>query len=126
MSVVLDAGALIAIERGDSEMLAILRREFDAGHTAVTHGGVVGEVWRGGSGRQARLARALGGINVRAIDDELGRRAGVLLGRAGKSDVIDAAVVLIAEDGDEVFTADAGDLQELARVAGKIVDLIQI
>ncbi len=36
---------------------------------------------------------------VIALDEELGRRAGVLLGRAGSSDVVDAAVVLLARDG---------------------------
>lgn len=126
MSVILDSGALVAIERGERRMVAIIKRELDAGRAAVTHGGVVGQAWRGGGGRQARLARALQAVNVRAIDDELGREAGVLLGRAGKADVIDAAVVLISQDGDEIFTADAPDLRELAHAAGRIVDLIEI
>lgn len=126
MSVVLDSGALIAIERGDREMWSILGRELAAGRVPVTHGGVVGQVWRGGGGRQARLAAALRGLDVRAIDDDLGRRAGVLLGRAGDADVIDAALVLLAEDGDEIFTADPADLEDLARAAGRMVELIQV
>ena len=126
MSVVLDSGALVAIERGDRDMLTVVRREFYAGHSALTHGGVIGQVWRGGTGRQAQLARVLQGIDVRPIDDDLGRRAGVLLGRAGRSDVIDAAVVLIAQDGDEIFTADPADLRHLADTAGRIVELIRI
>lgn len=126
MRVVLDSGALIAIERGDRTMWAVLERERAARRAVLTHGGVVAQVWRGGSGRQAHLARALRGIDVRAIDDHLGRRAGVLLGQAGTSDVIDAAVVLIAEDGDEIFTADAAVLHHLARAARRIVDLIEV
>lgn len=126
MSVVLDAGALVAIERGDKNMLAVIRRERLEGRQAVTHAGVVGQVWRGGTGRQAILARIVDGFDIRPIDDDLGRRAGVLLGSAGRSDVIHAAVVLIAEDGDEIFTGDADDLHDLARVAGKIVDLIEV
>ena len=63
---------------------------------------------------------------MRAIDDALGREAGVLLGRARTSDVIDAALVLIAEDGDEIFTADEDDLRHLANVAGKVIDLVRI
>ena len=39
----------------------------------MTHGGVVGQVWRGGGARQALLARALDGIDVRAMDEQLGR-----------------------------------------------------
>lgn len=108
------------------EVAQVLKRELAAGRTVVTHGGVIGQVWRGGHGRQARLARALRGIDVRAIDDDLGRRTGILLGRAGKADVIDAALVLIAKDDDEILTADAGDLHDLARVAGKIVELIEV
>lgn len=126
MSVVLDAGALVALERGDRRLLAIVRDERAAGRIALTHGGIVGQVWRGGTGRQARLARALPGIGVRPIDDDLGRRAGVLLGQAGRSDVIDAALVLIAEDGDEIFTADVADLRDLIAAAGKLVDLVEV
>lgn len=126
MSVVLDSGALVAIERGDAEIARVLKRELVAGRAVLTHGGVVGQVWRGGHGRQARLARALRAIDVRPIDDELGRRAGVLLGRAGKTDVIDAALVLIAQDDDEILTADPADLRDLALAAGRVVDLIAI
>lgn len=126
MSVVLDAGALLAVERGDRKLVAVIKDELEAGRAPLTHGGVIGQVWRGGSGRQARLARALRGTHVRALDRELGQRAGVLLGRAGRSDVIDAAVVLLAEDGDEIFTADPADLRDLAFAAGRIVDLIEV
>jgi hypothetical protein len=41
--------------------------------TPLTHGGVVGQVWRGGTGRQAPLARLLPGIEVAALDATLGR-----------------------------------------------------
>ncbi len=126
MSVILDAGALLAVERGDREMIAVIKRERGEGRTPLTHGGVIGQVWRGGHGRQANLARLLPGVEVEAIDDSLGRRAGVLLGGASLSDVIDAAVVLIADDGDEIFTSDPADLRDLARAARKLVDLIQI
>ena len=42
----------------------------------VTGGGEVAQVWRGGCGRQAPLARLLAGTDVVAVDDVLGRRAG--------------------------------------------------
>jgi len=123
---VLDAGALFAIERGDREMIAVIKRERQEGRAPRTHGGVIGQVWRGGRGRQANLARLLPGIHVRAIDAGLGRQAGVLLDSAGLSDVVDAAVVLIADDGDEIFTSDPSHLRDLARSARKLVDLIRI
>ncbi len=126
MTVVLDAGALLAIERGDRRLLAIVNRERLAGRLPLTHGGVIGQVWRGGDGRQANLARVLPGIEVSALDDELGRQAGVLLGRADRADVIDAAVVLLARDGDEIYTSDPGDRRDLAVAARRRVDLIPV
>lgn len=126
MRVVLGAGALLALERGDREMWAVLNDERLAGRAPVTHGGVIGQVWRGGTGRQARLAIALPGVDIRPLDDDLGRRAGVLLGLARQADVIDAALVLLAHDGDEVFTSDPADLRALARAAGVHVDLIPV
>lgn len=126
MTVVLDAGAFVAIERDDRQMVAIIKRERLAGRSPVTHGGVVGQVWRGGHGRQAILARLIEGVDVRPLDDALGRRAGVLLGRASASDVIDAAIVLLATDGDEIYTSDPSDLRTLAASAGVHVDLIPI
>ena len=72
------------------------------------------------------LARFLPGVDVRALDDDFGRQAGVLLGAAGRADVIDAAVVLLAHDGDEIFTSGPEDLRELATVAGRHLDIIPI
>mgnify|MGYP000577796180 CR=1 FL=1 len=125
MTVVLDAGALIAVEAGDRELIAFLRRERRAGRVPVTHGGVVGQVWRGGP-RQANLARLLPGLDVAPLDEALGRRAGVLLGAARRADVIDAAVVLLAHDGDEIITSDPDDLVALAHAAGLHLDLIPV
>jgi hypothetical protein len=82
MTLVLDAGALVAIERLDRNIVALIKRERLAGRAPVTHGGVIGQVWRGGKGRQADLARLLPGVDVAALDDALGRRAGILLARA--------------------------------------------
>jgi hypothetical protein len=126
VSIVLDAGALVAVERGDREVIALIKRERREGRAPLSHGGVIGQVWRGGHGRQATLARLLAGVDVQALDDGLGRQAGVLLGVAGRADVIDAAVVLLAHDGDEIFTSDPGDLQDLATVAGRHVELIPV
>lgn len=126
MNVVLDAGALLAIERGDRNMVAIVKRERLADRTPRTHGGIIGQVWRGGSGRQAMLARLLPGVDVRPLDDGLGRRAGMLLARAGTADVVDAALVLLADDGDEIYTSDPTHLVRLAEAAGVHVDLTTV
>ncbi len=125
MTLVLGAGALIAVERGDRELLVRLTRERLAGRLPVTHGGVVGQVWRGGS-RQARLASALRAIEVVPLDDALGRRAGVLLAGSGGSDVVNAALLVLARDGDDIVTSDPDDLTVLAVAAGTHVEITPV
>jgi len=126
VTLVLDAGALVALERLDREVVALIKRERLANRAPLTHGGVIGQVWRGGSGRQATLARLLPGIDVRPLDDALGRRAGVLLARVKTRDVVDAAVALLADDGDEILTSDARDLVPLVEASGKHVDVVGV
>jgi hypothetical protein len=123
---VLDAGALVAVGRGDRDVVALVKRERVAGRSPVTCGGVVAQVWRGGHGRQVPLARLLAGVEVAPIDDSLGRRTGVLLGRSGQSDAIDAAVVCLAADGDDILTSDPGDLLALAQAADIHVEIIAV
>ena len=126
MSLVLDAGALVSVERADRDTVALIKQEFLAGRVPVTHGGVVGQVWRGGAGRQASLARFLPGVEISSLGSDLGRRAGVLLGRAGMADVVDAALVLLAVDGDSVLTSDVEDLEQLAAAAGLHIDIVPV
>jgi hypothetical protein len=125
VSLVLDAGALLAVERGDRTLTALLKRELLATQPPVTHGGVVGQVWRGG-GRQARLARFLPACEIAPLDEALGRRAGQLLSRTRQRDVVDAALVLLAVDGDWILTSDPDDLAPLAAAAGLHVEIILI
>lgn len=66
---VLDAGAFVAVERGDRDVVALVKRERLAGRTPVSSGGVVAQIWRGGRGRQAPVARLLAGIEIVPIDD---------------------------------------------------------
>jgi len=123
---ILDAGAFVAAERGDRDLVALVKRERLAGRVPVTGGGVVAQVWRGGQGKQAPLARLLAGVEVAPIDGRLGRRAGMLLARSGQSDAIDASVVGLAGDGDDILTSDPGDLRSLAEAAGIHVELIAV
>jgi len=123
---ILDAGAFVAAERGDRDLVALVKRERLAGRVPVTCGGVVAQVWRGGQGKQAPLARLLAGVEVAPIDGRLGRRAGMLLARSGQSDAMDAAVVCLAGDGDDILTSDPGDLRGLAEAAGVHIELIAV
>lgn len=123
MSLVLDSGALVALERNERQMWVRLKAAQLDGEVPLTHAGVLGQVWRGGP-RQARLSQAMGGIDVRPLDEALGRAAGQLLGAAGLADVVDAGVVLLAADGDEIVTVDHDDLEQLAAASGRHVELI--
>jgi hypothetical protein len=123
---VLDAGAFVAVERGDRDVVALIKREHLAGRVPVSHGGVVAQVWRGGSGGQVPVARLLAGTDIAALDDGMGRRAGMLLARGGLADAVDAAVVCLAADGDDILTSDPGDLRALAQAAGVHVELIPV
>ncbi len=124
MTLLLDSGALVAVERANRDVVALIKRELIGGREPLTHGGVIGQVWRGGQGRQVNLSRLLPGIEVAALDERLGRQAGVLLASARKADVIDAALVVLATDGDEIVTSGPEDLKALATAAGSQVDLI--
>ena len=123
MTLVLDTGALVALERDERSMWIRLKAAHLGGDLPLTHAGVLGQVWRGGP-RQARLSQALAGIDVRPLDEQAGRKAGQLLAAAGLSDVIVAAVILLAQDGDEIVTSDHDDLERLARASGRHVELI--
>jgi len=123
---VLDAGALVAVERLNRDVIALIKREQLAGRAPVTHGGIVGQVWRGGAGRQASLASLLPGLEIVPLGAELGRRVGVLLARTKTSDVIDGALALLAKDGDEILTSDASDLRRLLKATGAHVDIISV
>ncbi len=117
-ALVLDAGAFVAVDRGERATMTRLRvalaNQVDLRTSAI----VVGQVWRNPDGRQARLARLLQAVDVRPVDEPMGRRAGVLLARAGTTDPIDATVVLVAEPGDRILTSDPDDLRRLVTAAG--------
>jgi len=124
VSLVLDSAALVVLERNERSMWVRLKAAQLDGDLPRTHAGVLGQVWRGGV-RQARLSQALGAIDVMPLDEPRGRAAGQLLAAAGLGDVIDAAVVLLANDGDEIVTGDHDDLAPLAEALGRHVELIR-
>lgn len=124
MTLLLDSGALIALDRDERAMWVRLKAASAAGDLPMTHAGVLGQVWRGGS-RQARLSRAMTGIDVRPLDERLGRSAGELIAATGLPDVIDAALVLLAKDGDHIVTSDLDDLEVLAAASGRHVELLR-
>ena len=116
-ALVLDAGALVAVDRDDRAMIARLRVAGKAGLELRSNAMVVAQVWRDRPGRQVNLARLLRAVDVRAVRHEDGRAAGVLLAVAGTADAIEATVVLLAAPGDRIVTSDPDDLTRLAAAA---------
>jgi len=109
----LDTGALIALERGDAKIRALLRRAVDTGINVAVPAVVVAQSWRGGP-RQARVARLLADpvVDVPALDDITARAVGLLCGRSGHSDIVDVHVALHARSQDHmVVTSDPDDLR---------------
>ncbi len=67
------------------------------------------------------MSRLLRSVDVRAVDRALGQRAGVLLGRAGRGDAVDATVVAIAHAGDRIATSDPDDIRALVAASGHAI-----
>jgi len=116
-ALILDAGALLAVDRGDRSMIARLRASQVHGLELRTNAMVVAQAWRDRHGRQVNLARLLQAVDVRAVSERDGRDAGVLQAAAGTADAIDATVVLLSAPGDRILTSDPGDLTRLAAAA---------
>ncbi len=112
MTAILDTGALIAIDKRDRRVGAMLRVLQRAGVPLVTSGGVVAQVWRQGH-RQVNLARVLPSVDVAAIDGTAGKAVGELLGANASSDVVDAHVALLVHEGGQVLTSDDADITAL-------------
>jgi hypothetical protein len=117
-ALVLDAGALIAIDRGDRSVLSEVNRALRSRLPVRTNAMALAQAWRDGKGRQATLARALQDITVEPITRQDGMRAGELLGKARLRDAIDASVALLARPGDRILTSDPQDLRALCDAAG--------
>jgi hypothetical protein len=117
-ALILDAGALVAVDRDDRAMMARLQAAEQHGLELRSNAMVVAQIWRDPRGRQVSLARLLRAVDVRGVSQSDGRDAGVLLSAAGTNDPIDATVVLLAQPGDRILTSDPGDLTRLAAAAG--------
>lgn len=122
MGIVLDAGALVALNRGDRE---INRRLYQLGGRMRTSCAVVAQVWRDGA-EQARLALALKGVDVHPFGSEVDRRVGELLRESGTADVVDGHVALMVRHGDYVVTSDIKDIGYLLDARGVHAELVLV
>jgi hypothetical protein len=125
VNVILDAGALIGIERGDRRVAGLIELGRRAGANLVTVAPVVAQAWRGGA-RQARLARWLPMIDIRVTGLHEAKAAGELMGGAGTSDAVDALLTLAAMPGDQLLTSDPDDLKALVPERGIPVTVVRV
>ncbi len=125
MSVVYDAGALIAAERSDRAVWADHRVRLEMGLVPVATAPVVAQVSR--SGRQAQLRRFLRGCEVARFDGDEAHDVGALAGRSGVTDVVDIHVVVTAHRlSFGVVTSDEDDLKPIADVLRPRVRLFSV
>jgi hypothetical protein len=115
-TVVLDAGALIALESGDPRMRALCREAVAGRARLVLPATVVAQVFRD----RAKQVMSLGVLlkspqsTVVDLDQPLAEAAGILCGRTNTRDIVDASVVLIARrERAPVVTSDFADLRRL-------------
>ncbi|MEU6540555.1 twitching motility protein PilT [Streptomyces sp. NPDC047000] len=108
-----DAGALIAIDNNDRRMWARHHLALDDGRDIHVPSIVVSQAWRD-SRRQVRLGRFLAGCHVVPVTLETAKAAGILCGKAGTADVVDATVVVMAAGlGAIIWTSDPNDIHAL-------------
>jgi predicted nucleic acid-binding protein len=113
MTVVYDAGALIAADRSNRQVWADHRARLELRVVPATTAPVVAQVRR--SGRQVQLRRFLRGCEVVPFAGDEAHEIGALAGRSRSSDVVDVHVVAVAHRlGFSVLTSDEDDFSPIA------------
>jgi predicted nucleic acid-binding protein len=116
VSIVYDAGPLIAAERGDRRTWTDHRARLELGSVPRTTAPVVAQVSR--SPRQVQLRRFLRGCDVLPFATDQSHEVGRLLALSGRDDVVGAHLVLTAASiGATVLTTDPDDLHDLELLA---------
>lgn len=113
--VTLDAGPLIALDRNDRRVIAVLALAHSSASPVVVPATALAQAVRDPA-RQVRLARLLRQPRTRVVplDRVDATSVGRLLAASGTSDVVDAHVVVCARRaGRAIVTSDPSDLRAL-------------
>ena len=113
--VTLDAGGLIAIDRDDRRVIALLARAAELSAPVTVPATALAQAIRAPA-RQARLSRLVRQPTTRLIplDGPDATNVGVLLARSRTKDIADAHVVICARrSGSPIVTSDPKDLRRL-------------
>lgn len=111
-----DAGGLIALDRNDRRVLALLARARELGLRITIPATALAQAMRNPA-RQARLARLMRqpGTDLVALDGPDATAVGLVLARTGTADIVDAHVAVCAvRSGQAVVTSDPTDLRRIA------------
>jgi hypothetical protein len=114
--VTFDAGGLIALDRNDRRVLALVSRAAEHGMRITIPATALAQAIRNPA-RQARLSRLIrqAGTDLIALNGPDATAVGLLLARTATADVVDAHVVVCARRaGQVVVTSDAADLSRIA------------
>jgi predicted nucleic acid-binding protein len=114
--ITLDASALIALDKYDRKMLALIARSKERGLRVTIPATALAQAMRSPA-RQARLARLIRqpGTDLVALNGPEATAVGLLLARTGTSDIADAHLALCAQRaGQAIATSDPTDLRRLA------------
>jgi hypothetical protein len=114
--VTFDAGALIALDRNDRRVLALIARAVERGMRITIPTTALAQAMRNPA-RQARLSRLIRqpGTDLIALNGPDATAVGLLLAKTGTPDVVDAHVVVCARRAGQVLvTSDAADLGRIA------------
>ena len=112
---VLDAGALIGLERQNVKIGALIKTASRHRLEMVVPSPVLAQVWRDGA-RQSLLSKALSNpiMSEAPLNHSDAKRVGELLRASGTADVVDAHVVVLAgRIHAPVITSDPGDISKL-------------
>lgn len=114
--IILDAGALIGIEKGSARAVALVDEAVNARLPLRIPATVLAQVWRN-SPRQHPIGRLLGaaGMEIIDLDRRHAQAVGALLAGSGTADVVDAHVIVCARSirARAVITSDPDDLRAL-------------
>ena len=121
--VTLDAGALIALDRNDRQVVALLARALETGSRVTVPATALAQAVRQPE-QQVRLARLVRQptTDVVPLDRVDATHVGRLLAASGTTDIVDAHVVICARRvGHQVATSDPADLRMLDRTLRLLV-----
>ena len=111
-----DAGGLIALDRNDRRVLALVARATERGFRITIPAAALAQAIRNPS-RQVRLSRLIrqAGTDLVALDGPNATAVGLLLARTATADIVDAHVAICAQRaGQAIVTSDPGNFRRIA------------